>query len=157
MAGEMLFYHLTHRPLEAVIPDLLEKCLERGWRATVRAGSPERVDALNAHLWTYRDGAFLPHGAAQDGHAARQPIYLTAGDDTPNDPDILFLTDGATIEADAVARYARVVTIFDGHDPAAVSRARDQWRAVVATGCKAVYWAQSPEGRWIRKAESGQG
>ena len=34
---EVLFYHLQRQPLEAVLPTLLEKSLERGWRALVRA------------------------------------------------------------------------------------------------------------------------
>ena len=59
---EMLFYHLQRQPLERVLPTLLERSLERGWRVVVQAPSEERVDALDAHLWTYRDDSFLPHG-----------------------------------------------------------------------------------------------
>ena len=51
---EVLFYHLQRQPLDAVLPELLEKCVERGWRAVVQVGSEERCDALDAHLWTYR-------------------------------------------------------------------------------------------------------
>ncbi|MEA2951567.1 MAG: polymerase subunit chi, partial [Alphaproteobacteria bacterium] len=29
---EMLFYHLQRQPLDKVLPTLLEKSLERGWR-----------------------------------------------------------------------------------------------------------------------------
>ena len=42
--AEVLFYHLETRPLEAVMPLLLEKTLERGWRAVVEVGSRERAD-----------------------------------------------------------------------------------------------------------------
>ena len=45
-----------------MLPPLLEKSLERGWRVVVQAGSQERVEALDAHLWTYREDSFLPHG-----------------------------------------------------------------------------------------------
>ena len=44
--ADVLFYHLEARPLEAVIPQLLEKTLERGWRAVVEVGSTERAEAL---------------------------------------------------------------------------------------------------------------
>ena len=44
---EVLFYHLESRPLEQVLPQLLEKTLERGWRAVVQAGSDERAAALS--------------------------------------------------------------------------------------------------------------
>ena len=53
---EVLFYHLLRQPLETVLPTLLEKSLARGWRVVVEAASAERVEALDAHLWTFRDG-----------------------------------------------------------------------------------------------------
>ena len=57
---EVRFYHMTRTGLEAALPQMLEKTLERGQRAVVIAGSEERVEALNGHLWTYRDRTFLP-------------------------------------------------------------------------------------------------
>ena len=42
---EVLFYHLTESALEDALPPLLEKSLERGWRAVVQTGSDERRDA----------------------------------------------------------------------------------------------------------------
>src|SRR6185437_734858 len=57
---EVLFYHLQDMTLENVLPPLLEKSLERGWRVVVQSSSEERADALDAHLWTYRDDSFLP-------------------------------------------------------------------------------------------------
>ncbi len=152
MPAEALFYHLTARPLEAVLPDLLEKCLERDWRVTLRAGSPERVSALSLRLWTWRDDAFLPHGDASDGHAARQPIYLTAGAETPNEPHALFLADGAAASAAEFAALGRVVTLFDGNDETAVAAARAEWRRAAEAGCACVYWAQGSDGRWVRRA-----
>ena len=53
-----------------MLPELLEKSYERGWRVVVQAASDERVDALDAHLWTYRDDNFLPHGTARESEAA---------------------------------------------------------------------------------------
>src|SRR6476620_10858207 len=67
---EAVFYHLIRKPLERALPELLEKSYERGWRVVVQVASDERVDALDAHLWTYRDDNFLPHGTARDGDAA---------------------------------------------------------------------------------------
>ena len=58
---EVLFYHLQNMSLESVLPPLLEKSLERGWRVVVQSTSQERTEALDAHLWTYRDNSFLPH------------------------------------------------------------------------------------------------
>jgi DNA polymerase-3 subunit chi len=146
---EILFYHLDRQPLEKVLPELLEKCLERGWRAVVQLGSEERCEALDAHLWTYRDEGFLPHGTARDGHPALQPVWLTTRDDNPNGATVRFLADGA--ELAEVSSYARVVMLFDGNDQEAVERARAAWSAAKAAGHEATYWQQSARGRWERK------
>ena len=147
---EVLFYHLEHQPLERVLPSLVERTLERGWRAVVQAGSEERVEALDTLLWTYRDESFLPHGTKRDGSADLQPVYLTAGEDNPNGAHVRFLVDGA--EAGALEAYARVVYLFDGADAAAVAGAREQWRSAIDQGCTATYWQQSAEGRWEKRA-----
>jgi DNA polymerase-3 subunit chi len=155
MPGEVFFYHLTRRSLEATAPDLLEKCLQKGWRVALRATAPERVEALDALLWTFRDDSFLPHAAARDGRAERQPIYLTHGTETPNDPDALMLVDGADADAAELTRFARVMTLFDGRDESALAAARDLWRRAVAAGARARYWAEGEDGRWTQRAEAG--
>lgn len=147
---EVLFYHLQRQPLEAVLPGLLEKCLERQWKAVVQLGSEERRDALDAHLWTYDEAGFLPHGTEKDGHAAAQPVWLTIGDDNPNAAEVRFLADGA--EAADYDAYKRVVVLFDGNDPDAVDRARAAWAKVKDGGHDATYWQQSENGRWQKKA-----
>ncbi|MEL6281689.1 MAG: DNA polymerase III subunit chi [Pseudomonadota bacterium] len=152
--GEAIFYHLTMRPLEAALPELLEKTLERGWRAVVRCGSVERVGALDKLLWTYRDESFLPHGVAGDGPAERQPIYLTAGPELPNAPQLLFLVDGADASPEEMASFERCCLMFDGNDPAMVAKAREAWKSATGGGLPAVYWAQDDRGRWVKKTEA---
>ncbi len=146
---EVLFYHLERASLENVLPGLLEKTLERDWRAVVRAGTRERVERIDAHLWTYRDESFLPHGAGDDGVA--QPIWVTDSDETPNDPQILFLVDGAAADAGGLGGLERCVMIFDGRDDDAVADARKFWTSVKDAGCDVTYWKQSPEGRWEKQ------
>ncbi|MFO1185043.1 MAG: DNA polymerase III subunit chi [Bauldia sp.] len=147
---EILFYHLERAPLEDVLPGLLEKCLERSWRVVVQAGSEERVIALDAHLWSYRDEAFLPHGTAREGNAAAQPIWLTSGDENPNSANVRFLVDGA--KCDDMSAYHRVVQIFDSRDADAVSDARSAWKSAQASGHTVTYWQQGEGGRWVKKA-----
>jgi DNA polymerase III subunit chi len=154
--AEVLFYHLTRDTVETLLPGLLDRSLARGWRAVVRCGLPERVAALDAHLWTHDEASFLPHGAPGAPFPDRQPVWLTAGDDMPNAPDVLFLVDGARARPDELATLTRAVLIFDGADPGAVEHARADWRAVTAAGLTATYWAQDG-GRWVEKARSGGG
>ena len=146
---EVYFYHLEQRTLEEVLPALLERSLERGWRVAVQAASGERVEALDTLLWTYREESFLAHGTARDGQPGAHPIYLTAGGGNPNGAQVRFLVDGAKLED--VASYARVVYVFNGRDEGAVSQARAEWQKAKAQGFSVSYWQQNLEGRWKQK------
>lgn len=148
--AEALFYHLTESTLEQALPPLLEKSLQRGWTVVVQAGTEERRDALDTHLWTFRDDSFLAHGTDRDQHAAEQPVLLTTGEGNPNDARIRFIVDGAT--PPDLAPYDRAVFMFDGHDAAQLEAARLHWKAVKAAGHTATYWQQTPDRRWERKA-----
>jgi DNA polymerase-3 subunit chi len=148
---ELLFYHLHRQPIEKVLPALLEKSLQRGWRVIVQAASDERIEALDAHLWTYRDDGFLPHGSAKETEAASQPVLLTTGDDNPNGASVRFLLDGVAVPADA-ASYARLVLLFDGEDEDAVAAARARWSEAKEQGFEVTYWQPDEQGRWQRKA-----
>jgi len=145
---EILFYHLQNASLEQALPALLEKTLQRGWRAVVRVGSDERMKALDDHLWTYADDSFLPHAVEGDPRAAEQPILLTRSDIRPNDAEVAFAVDGCGLPE--TAGWARAVLMFDGADPEALDRARAAWRAVSASGNAATYWRQDEGGRWAR-------
>ncbi|MFO0998373.1 MAG: DNA polymerase III subunit chi [Alphaproteobacteria bacterium] len=147
---DIRFYHLQRKSLEDALPVLLEKILERGSRAVVMAGSAERVEALNAHLWTYSQGSFLPHGSQRDGHAEDQPVWLTTGEENPNGSDVLVLTDGAS--AAHIESFKTCCELFDGNDTAAVEEARRRWQAYKAAGHDLTYWQQTDEGRWEKRA-----
>jgi len=148
---EVVFYHLVRKPLEKALPELLEKSYERGWRVVVQAASDERVDALDAHLWTYNDSNFLPHGTGRDSDAALHPILLTTAEHNPNGATVRFLIDGAPIPADA-ASYDRIVLMFDGEDEDAVAAARAHWTAAKEQGFAVAYWQPDEQGRWVKKA-----
>ena len=147
---DVRFYHLTATTLEAALPQMLEKTLERGQRAVVIAGSDERVESLNAQLWTYHDRRFLPHGSAKDGYAEDQPVWLTALDENPNGAQVLFLTDGASSQS--IGAYDICAMLFDGRNEMAVEAARRHWRAFKEAGHEVTYWQQDDNGRWAQKA-----
>jgi len=149
--AEVVFYHLQGRSLEAALPALIEKSLERGWRVAVQASSNERLEALDQHLWTYRDDSFLPHGTDREGDPAAQPVLLTLEGDNRNAAQVRFLIDGAPMPADADS-YRRVVMMFDGQDPEAVAAARERWTEAKSKGFDVTYWQPDENGRWQRKA-----
>ena len=148
--SEVLFYQLDRQPLQQVLPSLVEKTLERGWRAVIQSGSQQHLEALDTALWTFRDDSFVPHGTKSDGHAEDQPVYLTIDDDNPNQAGVRFLVDGASTSQ--FEGYVRIVYLFDGRDKDAVAQAREAWREVKEAGCTATYWQQSESGGWQKKA-----
>jgi DNA polymerase-3 subunit chi len=153
---EVLFYHLQNTALENVLPPLLEKSLERGWRVVVQSTSQERAEALDAHLWTYRDDSFLPHAIWRAGDAGRasdaqdQPIVLAVEEGNPNRANVRFLIDNAALPADSHA-YDRMVLVFNGDDPDALAAARGAWTDCKARGFDVTYWQTDERGRWQRR------
>ena len=148
---EVRFYHLTQSPLEQTLPGLLATSLARGWRVVIQGGDDARLRFLDTHLWTTPDDSFLPHGL--EGNGAGQPIWLTTSEENPNDAGVLMLIDGARTAPTRMADFDLVTLFFDGADVAAVAKAREDWKAVVAAEIPAVYWAQE-NGSWVQKAKS---
>lgn len=146
---DALFYHLERQTLDDVLPLLLEKTLERGWKAVVQTSDAESLASLDASLWTYSEQSFLAHGTQKDGHSEWQPVYLTAGEENPNGASVRFYVNGS--EAKEVGQYQRLVFIFDGRVAARVESARQQWKTLRAEGCNVTYWQQDAAGRWVRK------
>lgn len=148
---EILFYHLTERTLDQVLPGLVEKSLSRGWKVVVQSGSEERLAVLDEVLWTWRDESFLPHGRVRDGTEHLQPVWLTTDTGNPNTADIRFLVEQGEISD--IETYQRIVYLFDGHDNAAVGHARERWKYHKAQdGHDLTYWQQTPSGGWEKKA-----
>ena len=149
---EIFFYHLERQPLEKVLPRLIERSLDRGWRVVVRTDSGERTEALSAFLWTFSEEAFLPHGTKADGNGSVQPVWLTSDDDDPNRANVAFFVGGAPVEN--VEGYIRAVVLFSGDDPEAVERAREKWKWAKTAGHQISYWQQDEGGRWQNRAAS---
>ena len=147
---EIWFYHLERSSLGDVLPGLLEKTRERGWRAVVRASDERLLDDMDDHLWTWRDESFLAHGRATEPNADRQPIVLTHSVENPNAAQALFILDGS--ELGDTETLERCFILFDGRDETSLTGARARWKALKDAGANLAYWKQSPEGRWEKAA-----
>ena len=147
---EVLFYHLQNMSIENVLPPLLEKSLERGWRVVVQSTSPERTDALDAQQVGGDDDSFLPHATWRAGDAQDQPIILSIEEGNPNQANVRFLIDNAALPADSDS-YERVVLVFNGDDDEALAAARTVWTDCKARGFEVTYWQADERGRWQRR------
>lgn len=146
---EIRFYHLQTQSLDQALPQILTKALAGGHRIVVRTASERDTERLNDYLWTFRPDSFLPHGSTKDGYAADQPVFLTAGEDNPNNAGVLILTAG--VPANDIAGYTLCCEIFDGRDAGAVSAARERWKSYKADGHDLTYWQQNDKGGWDKK------
>ena len=147
---DVAFYQLT-KPLDVVLPRLLEKALAAGHRVAVRAADAALLKRLDEALWTYDAASFLPH--AVDGeHAAQQPVLLTASQALPaNDATVLAIVDG--VMPNTPADFDRLLYLFDGDDSAALGAARAEWRRLKSKdGPTASYWRENEAGRWEQAA-----
>ncbi|MBX9805111.1 MAG: DNA polymerase III subunit chi [Alphaproteobacteria bacterium] len=146
--AEVTLYQLTTHPLEKVLPRILEKVYDGGLHALVLTDTQERMQALNASLWTYSSLAFLPHG--MDGNKlhdpADNPIWLSLDADNKNNATILVLTAGKSVED--LSPFTRCVDIFDGNDPTSLAAGLERCDHYRKQGHPVVYWKQSLSGNW---------
>ncbi len=154
---EYWFYHLEASTLEDILPGLLEKVRERGWRALVKfgqasegEGGPERLAELDQYLWTYKDNSFLAHGRDDQPQADQQPILLSTTAGSAGGAQCVILLDGAEV-AD-MAGVERAIVMINGRNPADVKRERGRWKTLTAQGAKLTYFQQGDGGAWVKKA-----
>ncbi len=147
---ELWFYHLERARVEDALPELLMKLQARGGRALVVSSDESRLTSLDAHLWSFREDSFLPHGVAGGDHDREQPVLLSAAPDNANSASMLFCLDGA--DPGPVDPWERVVVMFEAGDETSVARARALWAAQKKAGTLVSYWRQTEQGRWEKKA-----
>ncbi len=148
--SEVWFYHLERSTLDQVLPELLDRTLQRGWKARVRVADEGAREAIDERLWTWRDESFLAHGLSDQPHPERQPILLTAGHENPNGSQALFIVDGSDMSL--TEEFERGFIIFDGRDETALTQARERWKSLKGQGANLAYWKQSDGGRWEKAA-----
>ena len=147
--AEYWFYHLEASTLEGVLPGLLEKTLEKGWRALVKMPEAQLAE-LDNFLWTFRDDAFLPHGRHDEPQAELQPILLSATTDSAKGFDAVFLLGGTSIaDIDGVSR---TMVMINGRSQEDVTRERGRWKDLKASGASLAFYQQDERGRWEKKA-----
>lgn len=148
--SEVRFYHLTRQPVEAALPRLLEKVVEKGHRVLVHSPSKDKLAALDEALWTYDEASFLPHGLANSPHSDKQLVLLSDGHDNKNAADVLLLLDDA--ESSLEAEMPLTLIMFSGADEMVLSACRERWNHFKNTGKSLTYWQQSDSGAWVKKA-----
>jgi DNA polymerase III subunit chi len=119
---------------------LLAKAHAAGARVAV-CGDAAALDRLDALLWTFEVGSFVPHvrgkrGAAPKAGWGRTPIWLV--DDAGAAPDCTTLVNLGPELAAGWEGFARVIELV-GDDADDVRAGRQRWRAFEQAGHVAVH------------------
>jgi DNA polymerase III subunit chi len=142
------FYHLTHSPLDRVLPQIAEKVLAGGGRLLVVAADETRRIALDRLLWNYAPESFLPHAQAGAGDDSAQPVLIVPDIAATNGARHVALTDGEW--RDEALTFDRAFHFFDDE---AIQPARIAWKALAdRDGVERRYWKQNDAGRWEQAA-----
>lgn len=146
---EYWFYHLEASSVEGVLPGLLEKTLQKGWKALVKL--PEaQLKEMDDYLWTYKDDSFLPHGRDDEPLADQQPITLSANAISAEGHAAIFLLGGTDIVN--MSGVERCMVMINGRSQEDVMRERKRWKTLKATGATLSYYQQNDRGSWEKKA-----
>lgn len=147
---ETWFYHLETRPIDAVLPALLEKTLAKGWRAFVRLADEGELARWDDLLWTYNEAGFLPHGRADRPEAERQPILLSVDERVTNRAEVVVVLGGAAPVAGP--GVVRTLVLFSADDQPALTAARELWKNLRGQGASVTYWKEGSSGSWEKQA-----
>ena len=146
---EIRFYHLQRIAEDRAIPQIAHKAYQSGKPVLIRARDADMREKLNGALWTFDDRSFLPHGSSADDFADRQPVYLTAENDNPNNAKILIAAAGCV--TDNPGAFDLCCEMLDGRNEAQVREARARWKAYKEQGFEVSYWQETDKG-WEKKA-----
>lgn len=146
---DILFYHLTQSTLGDILPTLVERALDRFGKITIQCVSKEQRDAIDMRLWVYADEAFIGHGTEYDQYPNLQPVFLTTGQENPNDSKIRFLIEGAVCSN--IDFYQRLVVIFDGKNDEQLNLIRAQWKKYKMGNHNLTYWQQREDRCWEKQ------
>lgn len=120
---------------------LVRKAWRSGHRVVV-TGDAAQLARLDAQLWTFDPGDFIPHarhraGQAPAAHLARTPVWLSeapaALPAAPADAGPPVLVNLGPAPVDDAGAWPRVVELV-GEDPADAAAGRQRWRQHLADG-----------------------
>lgn len=78
-----------------------------------------------------------------------QPVPIALDSGNANAANVRFFVDRTVPQSGE--GYERLVYMFSGHDPDAVTEARVAWQALAFDNAL-TYWQQDDAGRWVKKA-----
>jgi DNA polymerase IIIc chi subunit len=138
----VVFYDIEPHPRWALAARMALGAWERKKVLILRC-HPEEIEALDQHLWTFRDEVFLPHESWWPGKTlldAEARILLVASDELPRDGepgearDILLQL--APVPHAVARRFETVIDVVDHGDDVRLAASRARYKAWVDDGLR---------------------
>jgi DNA polymerase-3 subunit chi len=145
---EYLFYHHEASTIESTLPQFLEKCIIKNWRALIKTRVDHLVE-LEEFLWTFKANSFLPHGRDDQPRVQHHPIVLSSSAKTADSFQVVFLLAGSEIKK--LNDVERCIIFIDGRSEKSTIYERSRWKKLKAEGEKLNYYKQNSNGEWIKK------
>lgn len=98
---------------------LTEKIYMQGRRVMIHTSTSDEQRHMDRLLWTFRQGSFVPHGAADSQQNPNDPVLIGSLDDADDENDVLI--NLATDVPDRFSRFDRVVEIIDNEEDQKIS------------------------------------
>ncbi len=120
------FYILERHPQhgrELLACRLAEKAVALGLRVHVHVADPAQGERLDALMWTYRDGSFLPH-VIGDGSDAQTPVSIHHAAEPGVHEVLINLADEVPV---FFSRFERVAEVIDSR-PEIRAQGRERFR-----------------------------
>jgi DNA polymerase III subunit chi len=144
---EVWFYHLEKTTLIRALSELLDKIVQKNWRAYVHCPDLNLRQSLDEQLWLEGDDRFLGHSQAGGNFDKLQPVLL--GSDTDLGRDVFVSV--APYDLPDLQAFKRCLILFENHSEVHLLWARALWSDCKARAFNLAYWRQSQSGQWEKK------
>jgi len=108
------FYILSSGSTEHTTCKLVEKAYNMGHRVYIHTESDAQTNQIDALLWTYRAGSFIPHQRYQAGSEKDSPVLV--GNQESPDIDCDVLINMAPEVPLFFSRFERVAELIDNNE-----------------------------------------
>ena len=154
--AQIAFYQLQSRPVEDVLPPLLQKTYDSGNKAEIIA--PEHIhNDLSQYIWTQKPDSWLPNGIVgrDDQHMDKSdcPIWIMADESDQHDADMFRFYVAGQMPSEQMLAHAngRMFIVFDGRNDDSLNAARTSWKSWREDNHDLSYFEQDDQKGWVKK------
>jgi len=135
--SKVTFYDIAPELTFVLVAKLAQAAWDKDKKLLVRCWDRAHADALDEHLWTFKDESFVPHEVCDEAerlHDREARIVLVTRDSQPIAADILVQL--APCDLGFATGFDNVIDLVDHTDQARLEASRTRYRAWHNAGTK---------------------